>query len=127
MKKSIHISDLDYAFRSHPVSGNLIIKTGADAIKQSVRTLLFLNIFEKPFSTISANIRNKLFENFNYVIEDQLRTDITNVLTTFEPRIQLDEVIIDYGVDTLNIRITYTIIGEASSSEEISLVMTRSR
>lgn len=127
MKKSIQITDLDYSFQAHPVSGNLLIKKGADAIKQSIKTLLFLNIFEKPFSTISANIRNKLFENFNLIVEENLRKDITNILGTYEPRIRVVEVRISHNYENLSIGITYTIIGEESSSEEISLVMTRSR
>ena len=127
MKKSIKAADLDFSFQAHPVSGNLIIKKGADAIKQSVKTLLLLNIFEKPFSTISGNVRNKLFENFNYVSEQQMKDDIRKLLENFEPRVRVNDVKIDYDDVDLSVTITYTIIGEETQTEEIDLVVSRSR
>jgi phage baseplate assembly protein W len=127
MKKTIKAVDLDFSFSSHPVTGNLILKKGKDAIKQSVKTLLLLNIFEKPFSTISGNVKNKLFENFNYVMEEQLRNDIRNLLETYETRIRTEDVTVDYDDVDLSVTVTYTIIGEESQSEDITLVVSRSR
>jgi phage baseplate assembly protein W len=127
MKKTIKAADLDFSFQAHPVSGNLVIKKGADAIKQSVKTLLLLNVFEKPFSTISGNIRNKLFVNFNYVSEQQMKDDIRKILENYEPRVRVDDVNVDYDNVDLSVTVTYTIIGEETQTDEIDLVVSRSR
>ena len=141
MKKILKLTDMDYSFQAHPVSGNLLLKNGSEAIKQSVKTLLFLDFFEKPFSPISANMRNRLFDHFDLVSESNMVAKIKEILQTYETRIVVENVTVDYGkvrktitdtfVDnsdlTLNVTVTYRIIGEESQSEEISLIVTRSR
>jgi len=141
MNKNLKITDIDYSFKAHPVSGNLILKTGKEAIKQSVRTLLLINSFEKPFFVMSANLRNKLFDNFDFIIENDIIQRIKKILEIHEPRIVVEDVSINYGktretiddvfIDTreqeLVVLVTYTIIGEEASRETISLVVSRSR
>jgi phage baseplate assembly protein W len=127
MKKNLKITDIDYDFYSHPLTGNLTVKNGPDAIKQAVRTLVLLNIFEKPFSIISGNIKNKLFENFSLPLETKLREEITVLLTTYEPRIQVDSVVFGSEENALNISITYTILGEDLPQQIVNLEVTRSR
>lgn len=140
MKKTITSKDIDYSFRAHPVSGNLILKTGRDSIKQSVKTLLLINFFEKLFSPVSANLRGKLFDNFDIVSESDSISKIKEILSLYEPRIVVDSVTINYGVtretieevfvDTRDqevvVNVTYTIIGE-ETQEAIALTVTRTR
>jgi hypothetical protein len=127
MKKTLKITDLDYSFRAHPVTGNLMLKSGADAIKQSVKTLVLLNMFEKPFSTISGNITNKLFNDFNYALENQTKSDIKKLLEIYEKRVEVTEVNLNVNENTLNISIIYTILGEDVPEQEVSIEVTRSR
>lgn len=128
MKKTIKAIDLDYNFKAHPVSGNLILSEDQDAIKQSVKTLILLNIFEKPFSVISGNLRNKLFENFNIVLEDQLKDQIASLLRIYEPRVFVENIRLYQNFENdLNITITYQIIGEEALPQEVSLVVSRTR
>jgi phage baseplate assembly protein W len=127
MKRTLKITDLDYSFRSHPITGNLVIKSGEDAIKQSVKTLVLLNYFEKPFSVISGNVKGLLFENFNIVEENKLRNRIFSILDQYEPRISVVSIDTQLLENTLNITITYTIIGEESPEQAVSVVVTRTR
>jgi len=127
MKRSLKVTDLDYSFRAHPITGNLVLKSGEDAIKQSVKTLILLNYFEKPFSVISGNVKALLFENFNIVEENKLKNRIFSILDQYEPRVKVSSVETDVSENSLNIRITYTIIGEESPEQAISVVVTRSR
>ena len=58
-------SDLDLDFNPHPVSGDVPFKYDAEAVKRSVRNLVFMGIYEKPFHPeIRSEIRRLLFENF---------------------------------------------------------------
>lgn len=127
MRKVLKVSDIDYSFRAHPVSGNLILKKNEDAIKQSVKTLVMLNLLEKPFSTIGGNVRNKLFEDFNFVLEDKIKTEITSLLKTYETRIILDEIYINHTDNTISITLEYTIIGEELGIQTVSMILTKDR
>lgn len=132
MKKTLKITDLDFSFRAHPLSGNLILKNGEECIKQSVKNLVLLNMFDKPFSIMGGNITNKLFEDFNYSLVNEMKNDILGLLATYEPRIEIlpDDVEIDrddIDKNTLNITIFYTIIGEDVPKQEINLEVSRSR
>jgi len=128
MKKVLKVSDIDYSFQAHPVSGNLILKRNAEAIKQSVKTLVMLNFFEKPFvDDISPNIKNQLFEDFNYVTEKQLKQRLEITLEKYEQRIVVDNIFLSSIDNTLNVSIEYTIIGEESGTDVVSLILTRDR
>lgn len=129
MKKTLKITDLDFSFRSHPVTGNLVIKNGADVVKQSIKTLVLLNMFEKPFSIVSGNITNRLFDQFNYVLENDIRNNLISLFSLYEPRIEVNpsDIIIQNQDNTLNITIYYIIIGEDVPKQEVNIEVTRSR
>lgn len=97
-----------------------------------MKNLVLLNMFDKPFSIMGGNITNKLFEDFNYSLVNEMKNDILGLLTTYEPRIEIlpDDVEIDrddIDKNTLNITIFYTIIGEDVPKQEINLEVSRSR
>ena len=127
MKKTLKITDIDYSFRDHPITGNLVLKSGAEVIKQSVKTLVLLNMFEKPFSTISGNISNKLFEQMNYATEEQINQEIRKLLSEYEGRVEVQDVLVEQKGNALNIGIYYIIIGEDLPTQEVTVEVTRSR
>ena len=127
MKKTLKITDVDYSFRDHPITGNLVLKSGPDAINQSVKTLVLLNIFEKPFSTISGNISNKLFEQMNFTTETKIQEEIKTLLATYEKRVEVQDVLVEQKENALNIGIYYIIIGEDLPTQEITIEVSRSR
>lgn len=90
-------TDLDLDFLRHPTTGDVVIKTGDEAIKRSIRNLIFTNHYDRPFrSYIGSNVRRTLFNNIDPFSAEQLKTDITNTINSFEPRVKL----VDVGVDT---------------------------
>ena len=57
-------SDLDLDFIPHRTTKDVLVKTGADAIKRSVRNLVLTNFYEKPFRPgIGSNAVKLLFDN----------------------------------------------------------------
>ena len=105
--------DLDLDFIPHPVSGDVVQKIGADAVKRSVRNLIYMGAYEKPFQPhIYSNIRALLFEPATPLVKIQLKKSIINVLKQNEPRINISSVIVVASPDTYvyNISINYTII-----------------
>ena len=80
-------ADLDLDFIAHPTTGDVVKKTGVDAIKRSIRNLVLTNFYDRKFrSYIGSNAQKVLFENINPFTATFLKDAITEVITNFEPR-----------------------------------------
>lgn len=93
-------SDLDLDFFAHPVTGDVVRKRGVDAIARSVRNLIFMNFYDKPFQhEIGSNARKLLFENITPMTANFLKDAIIQVIQNFEPRAQLIDVVVESKPD----------------------------
>ena len=64
--------------------------TDIEAVKRSVRNLILLNTFEKPFHPeISGDVRGILFENMTPLVSAVIARKIQDVIENFEPRARL--------------------------------------
>ena len=105
--------DLDLDFIAHPMTGDVVQKIGLDAIKKSVRNLIYTKKYEKPFQPyIHSKIRNLLFEPATPLVKIKLKKSIEEVLIQNEPRIKLVEVSVVSSPDAnlYNITISYRVI-----------------
>jgi hypothetical protein len=130
MKKVLKITDLSYSFLPHPITGNVLLAKNEDAIKQSIKTLLFLNLYEKPYNTgINVGIKYFLFELMTVVDQQNLQDNIKNILETYETRIFTNDVVVSYNQDnnSIEIRIDYIIIGETAQPDTVTFIFGRSR
>lgn len=130
MKKVLKITDLSYNFLPHPVTGNILLAKNEQAIKQSIKTLIFLNLYEKPYNPdINAEINLYLFENINLIQLDKLRESIQFIIEKYEQRININNIDIfpNELTNSLSITINYTIVGEVPIPDSISFIFGRSR
>lgn len=130
MKKVLKITDISYDFLAHPVTGNILLAKNEQAIKQSIKTLIFLNLYEKPYNpSIDVGINSYLFEQINLVQVDKLKNSIQTTLEQYETRITVDDVIVypEQEKNSLNVTINYTIIGELPTPDSVSFIFGRSR
>jgi len=75
-------------------------KVGVNAIMQSLTNLILLNHYEKPFHPeIGSNVRKMLFEPIDPVVAQILAKEITDVITNFEPRVDLQNVYVVENTD----------------------------
>ena len=82
--------DLDLFFGKKQASGDINKVTDIQAVKRSVRNLVLLNHYEKPFHPeIASGVRAMLFENMSPLTSHALTTEIEDVIENFEPRVQL--------------------------------------
>ena len=82
--------DLDLFFGKKQASGDINKVTDIQAVKRSVRNLVLLNHYEKPFHPeIGSGVRDMLFENMSPLTSHALTTEIEDVIENFEPRVQL--------------------------------------
>lgn len=106
-------SDLDLDFVMNPTTGDVNIKNGAEAIKRSVRNLVFTNYYERKFqSQIGSDVSALLFENATPLTAVYLKDAISAVINNFESRVQLQEVTVVEDIDNYgyNVTISYLIL-----------------
>lgn len=93
-------SDLDLDFFAHPITKDVVRRKGLDAIARSIRNLVFLNFYDKPFQhEIGSNARKLLFENLNVMTANMLRDAIIQVIQNYEPRADVIDVIVKADLD----------------------------
>jgi phage baseplate assembly protein W len=109
-------SDIDLAFLSHPVTGKLTRKVNREAVKQSVKSLIMTDFYERPFKPlIGCGIRQLLFENFHPAIIQEMELAISEVIDNYEPRAELISIDIDARPDAnaLSISVVFYVINDS--------------
>lgn len=109
--------------------GDISVKTDANAIKASVKHLVLTSNFERHFhSDIGSQVRAIMFEPATPLTKTILQRSIVDVITSYEPRVQLLDVIVnlDNSEHTANITIYFQIIN-TTQPLRIDLVLERSR
>jgi phage baseplate assembly protein W len=85
--------DLDLNFRAHPITKDVVKRTGNAAIIGALRNLILTNIYEKPFQpNFGSRVRGLLFEDVSFIVANVLQTEINNVIANFEPRVGIDAI-----------------------------------
>lgn len=105
--------DISMVFQSHPVTNDIATKSDVSAVKQSIRNLVLTQHYERPFHPEKGcQIYSLLFENINAVTLQIARQVVINVLTQYEPRANiLDVVIEDQSIhNAVNVTIYFTVI-----------------
>lgn len=106
-------ADLDLDFIPHPTTGDIVRKTGPDAIKRSVRNLILTNYYEKPFRPgIGSNATKLLFDNANPLTATFLKDAIMEVIRNYEPRVNMIDVFVNLDLDNngYNVEMRYVIL-----------------
>lgn len=92
--------DLDLDFTPHPIKKDVNKKIGVNAIVQSLKDLILLNHYEKPFHPeIGSNVRKMLFEPLDPITANILAQEIRLIINNFEPRVRLEQVYVNENYD----------------------------
>lgn len=128
-KQNRLFTDIDAIFDSNPNTGDVSIKTGERAIKFAVKSLVLTQNYERLFhSEIGTPIKKMLFENFDDMTNIILRQSIVDVITNFEPRVRVDDVIIreNRNQQSLDVLIQFT-IKNSEKPLDVSVTLERTR
>ena len=118
--------DINLSFKRHPVTNDLVTIKNEDAIKRSVKNIIFTILGEKPFSpSFGSFITESLFSLNTEYDSITLEDEIKNVLYRFEPRI--DNILVTVSVypdsNETNATIQYDIVGEPSPSQTVDVLL----
>lgn len=112
-------ADLDLSMSMHPITKDIVRKYNIEAIKASVKNLVLLNFYEKPFHPeIGCGIYRYLFENLDIPgTGERIKKVIKNTIATYEPRARVNNVFIIESPDDNKIEITvdFTPINQTES------------
>ena len=123
-------SDLDLFFGQRNVGKDVNKITDIQAVKRSLRNLINLNAFEKPFHPeISGGVRDMLFENMTPISAVVLTRKIEDVINNFEPRVRLVSVraIPDMDRNIYNVSIEFYVVNAPTELVDLSVMLERLR
>ena len=104
--------------------------TDIEAVKRSVRNLILLNTFEKPFHPeISGGVRELLFEPMSPIVAVVIARKIEDVITNFEPRARLVSVrsIPDLDRNAYEVSVEFYIVNAPTELVDLSIMLERLR
>jgi len=122
--------DISATFQINPLNDDLIAIQNANAISRSVRNLVFTLPGEKPFQpNVGSNVSRLLFENLDLLTADSIKREIENTINNYEPRVELNEVIVDpnYDENAFDVVIKYYITGIDVPEQQLSFVLQLTR
>ena len=83
-------TDLDLFFGKKSSNSDIQTITDVQAVKRSIRNLVQLNVYDKPFHPeIAGGVREMLFENMSPLTAHTIARKVEDVINNFEPRARL--------------------------------------
>ena len=118
--------DINLSFKRHPVTNDVLTLSDEDAIKRSVKNIIFTILGEKPFLPLFGSVINEsLFDLNTNLNEIRISDEIKQSLLNYEPRIDNTEVTVSVYPDSneLNCIIQYDIVGLPAPTQEVDVLL----
>ena len=118
--------DINLSFKRHPVTNDLVTIRDEDAIKRSVKNIIFTILGEKPFQPrFGSVINNSLFELNTNLSEISISDDIKSSLNNHESRIVNIDVSVSIFSDTneMSCTVQYDIVGIPAPTQEVDVLL----
>ena len=121
-------TDLDLFFGKKSSNSDIRQVTDAQAVKRSLRNLVQLNTYEKPFHPeIAGGVRELLFEPMSPLVAVVIARKIEDVITNFEPRARLVSVraFPDLDRNAYEVSIEFYIVNAPTELVDFSIMLER--
>ena len=122
--------DLDLFFGKKTSNRDISDVTDVQAVKRSIRNLVLLNTFEKPFHPeIASGVRDMLFELMTPVTAALLARQVQDVIENFEPRARLVGVraIPDYDKNSYSVTVEFYVVNTPTELVDLTIFLERLR
>jgi len=104
--------------------------TDIESVKRSVRNLILLNSYEKPFHPeIAGDVRGLLFENMTPLTSAVIARKIQDVIENFEPRARLTGVqaIPNFDRNLYQVTVYFYVVNAPTELVEVTQLLERLR
>ena len=118
--------DINLSFKRHPVTNDVVTIRDEDAIKRSVKNIIFTIIGEKPFEPdFGSVINNALFDLNTNLSEIRISDEIKASLDNYEPRIDNINVSVSILADSneMNCTVQYDIVGIRAPTQTVDVLL----
>lgn len=122
--------DISASFQSNPLTNDIVVLKNASAIARSIRNIVFTYPGEKFFNpNFGSRISQSLFENLDPTSAIAIRDEIENSIRNYEPRVILNDVIVDpnYDNNEFNVTVVYRIVGVDVPPQQLEFVLQSTR
>ena len=123
-------TDLDLFFGRKTSDSDIRKVTDVQAVKRSIRNLVQLNTYEKPFRPdISGGVREMLFEPMSPVTAVVIARKIEDVITNFEPIARLVSVrtFPDLDRNAYEVSVEFYVVNTPTEIVDLSIMLERLR
>ena len=120
------LKDINLSFKRHPVTNDVLTIRDEDAIKRSVKNIIFTILGEKPFEPNFGSVINEsLFDLNTNLSEIRVSDEIRSSLLNYEPRISNIDVTVTVAPDTneMNCTVQYDITGIPAPTQEVDVLL----
>ena len=118
--------DINLSFKRHPVTNDVVVISDEDAIKRSVKNIIFTILGEKPFEPNFGSVINEsLFDLNTSLNEIRVADEISASLRNYEPRISDIDVTVTVAPDTneMNCTVQYEIVGLSTPPQDVEVLL----
>ena len=118
--------DINLSFKRHPVTNDVVTIRDEDAIKRSVKNIVFTTLGEKPFVPQFGSVVNEsLFDLNTELSEIRVADEIRSSLLNFEPRIDNIEASVSILADSheMNCTVQYEIVGIPTPPQKVDILL----
>ena len=122
--------DLDLFFGKRGTDSDVSRVEDIQAVKRSIRNLVLLNEYEKPFHPeIHGGVRDMLFENMTPIVANIIARKVEDVINNFEPRARLVSVraIPNLDNNAYEISISFYVVNAPTELVDLSIMLERIR
>ncbi len=122
--------DISATFQINPLNRDLISLNNSYAIARSLRNLIMTVPGDRPFNPVlGSQVTNLLFENLDKLTAVTIKSEIVNTIENFEPRVRLNEVIVNAQSDKnqFDVIIQYYIVGIDVQLQELTFALEPTR
>lgn len=129
-RRSRGFKDISATFKINPINSDLIGLVNYNAIARSVRNLILTVPGERPFNPVlGSGVNALLFNQLDNITSSSIKTEIITTLENFEPRIELNNVIVAPNAEQhrFDVTIQYYIVGIPLDVQEIQIALVPTR
>ena len=129
-RTSLGFKDISASFQINPLNDDLIALKNENAIARALKNLVLTVPGEKPFQPeVGSRVSALLFENFDNITAQSIKSEISRTIRNYEPRVRLDKVEVEANFDEyeFNVTITYFIIGIDVPAQQLTFALEPNR